>query len=288
MSFILDALKKSENDRQRQSGPAFFEVRVAPPRSRFPSWAIALVALLVVNLGVIGWFMLRRPAAAATPPMEAPAVDPAVVGAPSVQSAPPPVAQTPPPSVSNAPGVVGQPYPQQQQGYPPQAYSQQQQGYPQQQQQGLPPQGYPQQQPMQVPQQQGQYPAPTLGQNVPAYGGQQEQGVQPDTRFDNAGGNPDDYAPAAEPTGQSLSGRVRRGLESGLMTYEEAATKNTIPPLHMDLHVYAPDPRNRFVLVNGKRLYETQSLPEGVKVERITTDGAVLSFRGVQFMMERD
>ena len=30
MSFILDALKKSENDRQRQSGPAIFEVRVPP------------------------------------------------------------------------------------------------------------------------------------------------------------------------------------------------------------------------------------------------------------------
>jgi general secretion pathway protein B len=72
------------------------------------------------------------------------------------------------------------------------------------------------------------------------------------------------------------------------MTYEEAATKNQIPPLRMDLHVYAPDPRRRFVLVNMKRLTEGESLPEGVKVESITTDGAVLSYRGVQFMMERD
>src|SRR5205823_4881514 len=31
MSFILDALKKSESDRQRRSGPALFEVKVAPP-----------------------------------------------------------------------------------------------------------------------------------------------------------------------------------------------------------------------------------------------------------------
>ena len=38
MSFILDALKKSENDRQRQSGPALFEVRVAPPRTRCWLW----------------------------------------------------------------------------------------------------------------------------------------------------------------------------------------------------------------------------------------------------------
>jgi general secretion pathway protein B len=103
-----------------------------------------------------------------------------------------------------------------------------------------------------------------------------------------AEGNPDDYAPAAEPSGDGPVAQVTRGLESGLMTYQEAATKNQIPPLKMDLHVYAPDPRQRFVLVNMRRLTEGQSLPEGVKVDRITTDGAVLSYRGVQFMMERD
>ena len=62
MSFILDALKKSENDRQRQSGPALFEVRVPPPRSKLPMLAIVIVSLLVVNLGVVGWLMLRKPA----------------------------------------------------------------------------------------------------------------------------------------------------------------------------------------------------------------------------------
>src|SRR6266850_1885477 len=60
MSFILDALKKSESDRQRQSGPALFEVKVAPPKSRFPVWAIAIVALLAVNMIIVGWMLLRR------------------------------------------------------------------------------------------------------------------------------------------------------------------------------------------------------------------------------------
>jgi hypothetical protein len=36
MSFILDALKKSETDRQRENGPALFEVKVAPPRTGLP------------------------------------------------------------------------------------------------------------------------------------------------------------------------------------------------------------------------------------------------------------
>lgn len=64
MSFILDALKKSETDRQRQNGPALFEVRVAPPRNGLPLWAMGLAALLAVNLLIVGWVLLRRPAAA--------------------------------------------------------------------------------------------------------------------------------------------------------------------------------------------------------------------------------
>jgi len=61
MSFILDALKKSESDRQRQNGPALFEVKVAPPRTRLPLWAIAIALLLAVNAGVVAWMLLRRP-----------------------------------------------------------------------------------------------------------------------------------------------------------------------------------------------------------------------------------
>src|SRR5215470_9105958 len=60
MSIILDALKKSESDQQRQSGPALFEVRVAPPKARFPVWAIAIVALLVINMLIVGYMLLRR------------------------------------------------------------------------------------------------------------------------------------------------------------------------------------------------------------------------------------
>src|SRR5215469_17033746 len=68
MSFILDALKKSESDRQRQGGPALFEVRVAPPRTRLPLWAIAIALLLVVNLGIVMWMLLRHQAHPTAPP----------------------------------------------------------------------------------------------------------------------------------------------------------------------------------------------------------------------------
>src|SRR5882672_4893170 len=67
MSFILDALKKSETDRQRQSAPALFEVKVAAPRRRFPPWAVGLAVLLGVNVLVLGWVLLRQPAARGEP-----------------------------------------------------------------------------------------------------------------------------------------------------------------------------------------------------------------------------
>lgn len=71
MSFILDALKKSESTRQRQAGPALFEVKVIPPRRVWPVWALLVGALLVIYTAVLAWLMLRGPAAAPTAPAAA-------------------------------------------------------------------------------------------------------------------------------------------------------------------------------------------------------------------------
>ena len=80
MSFILDALKKSETDRQRQNGPALFEVRVAPPRDKLPLWAVGLGVLLAVNLVIVAWVLLRR-----SSPAEAPTSPPAAALQPASQ-----------------------------------------------------------------------------------------------------------------------------------------------------------------------------------------------------------
>ena len=50
MSFILDALKKAESERNRASGPVLVDVRIAPPRRRLPAWAWAMGAVLLANL----------------------------------------------------------------------------------------------------------------------------------------------------------------------------------------------------------------------------------------------
>jgi len=279
MSFILDALKKSENDRQRQSGPALFEVRVAPPRSKLPMLAIVIVSLLVVNLGVVAWIMLRKPAAAATPPLAA-ATQPAAAPQPAAPT------YTPQPPPAQAP----QGYPQQyaQGSPPPQGYPNNGSG-PNGASTGYPPQQQPASNGYPPPQGANNYPPPNAG----AYGRRSSQEpnladdddpASPDEKL-----NPDDYAPArAAPPPGIGAGRVIRGTESGLPSYQEAATQTSIPPLHLDLHSYAADPTKRFVLINMKRLYEGQSLPEGPKVESITTDSAIMSYNGKRFVLDKD
>jgi general secretion pathway protein B len=56
----------------------------------------------------------------------------------------------------------------------------------------------------------------------------------------------------------------------------------------LDLHSYAPDPAKRFVLLNMRRLYEGQSTADGVKVESITNDAAIMSYKGTRFVLDSE
>ena len=71
MSFILDALKKSENERQRQVGPSLADVQVSQRRTNKPWWAVAVGALLVLNLGVLLVVLMRDGDARSSTPQAA-------------------------------------------------------------------------------------------------------------------------------------------------------------------------------------------------------------------------
>ena len=119
MSLILEALKKSEAERQRGKAPGLFvEQAVAPVRGRqrTPGWAYALGVLLVVVVGVLVWREWSRAdttAVGAPPPQPSPAreaasPDIARVPAPVPAPAPRPVpAQTP----TQAPTITELPEP---------------------------------------------------------------------------------------------------------------------------------------------------------------------------------
>jgi general secretion pathway protein B len=285
MSFILDALKKSETDRQRQNGPALFEVKVAPPRNGLPLWAIGLAALLAVNLVIVAWVLLRRPAAAEVA-TAAPAA-PAQMGS----SQPQPLQPPPPMTTYQQPqgyGSQGYPPPQQQAPVMPQAATT---GAPQGQAMAPGPNTVPVggTAPTAPVGQAAGYPPAAAAQPAPATAptdGSAAQGV--------AGGeklNPDDYAPATDAGPAAPFGNhVSKTTASGVPLYQDATLVPGahIPELRLDLHVFAAKPQERFVMINMHKLHEGDSLPEGVHVDSITPEGAVLSKDGTRFLLPRD
>jgi len=273
MSFILDALKKSETDRQRQNGPALYEVRVAPPRNALPLWAIGLAVLLAINLVIVAWVLLRHPSSAdqpnATP--QATTMVPAPAAAQQAPTMPPapntvPVSGTAPTAPLAQTAGMTQP---QQGGAPMTNATQTATGSP----------GSATIAP--TPQQ-----APSLSGSTAA----QSNASQPQADAGADKLNPDDYAPAADPgPSQPFGNHVSRATASGFPLYQDVALNTHLPTLRLDLHVFATQPQERFVMINMHKLHEGDSLPnEGVRVESITPGGAVLSHDGMKFLLPRD
>ena len=67
MSFILDALKKSETDRQQQGPSDFANVPSSTDSPRAPRWLWVLALLLAVNLAVLLGVLLRDDSPQITP-----------------------------------------------------------------------------------------------------------------------------------------------------------------------------------------------------------------------------
>lgn len=59
------------------------------------------------------------------------------------------------------------------------------------------------------------------------------------------------------------------------------------PGYLMTVHVYDPDAAKRFVLINALKYREGEATREGLRVERILADGAVLSYQGNPFYVAR-
>jgi general secretion pathway protein B len=98
MSLILDALKKSEAERQRQTGPTLLEVRISQPRRRYPAWVMAVGALLALNMLLLLVFVLHRPASSQAQAPPTTAMAPAAAAAAPVASVPAPTSSGAPPN----------------------------------------------------------------------------------------------------------------------------------------------------------------------------------------------
>jgi general secretion pathway protein B len=100
--------------------------------------------------------------------------------------------------------------------------------------------------------------------------------------------NPADFQPAQPPPPASRprpSGTMDvRGADAALPGRADIGAG--LPELRLALHAYDEDPVNRYVLLNSQRLREGEATTEGVRIERITPEGVVLSWQGRQFRMQ--
>jgi general secretion pathway protein B len=274
MSFILDALRKSEHARQKQTGPAFAEVPVMAARPRTNGWATAAIALLVVNLVAVGVLLLRRAGDGDTAPGAATATAPAT--APDVEAAPStgPAADDPAPAATVAAAGTGPTL------APPVA--------------GTPP-------PPRVADS-GRNPlAEEVGVDVPgvepemaAAAASVPEGPRAVTRRADAAVRRGSvvYAPLAEasdaPPPAASAPRATSPPGDALPSADELTARGGLPELHLDLHVYSTVPQQRFIFVNSRKYREGEALQEGPVVEQITARGAVLSHRGSRFQLSND
>ena len=256
MSFILEALKRSENERQRKIGPSLADVQVRAQRSEKPWWAFAVAGLLLVNLAVLLIVLLRDDAptapAAQNPAVQAPAADAPPARNASVAATAPPMSRpelrqqrstnetaaiTGDPSVrslADEAAVAGEG-----------AYT-------------YPPEN----------------PDLAVAAAVPE-GPSIVRPIQPPSAV------PREMRP--QPQRQTPS-----EPEEVLPTFRElGGTGANLPDLHLDIHVHSPVPAERFVFVNMRKYIEGQTLSEGPLVERINSQGVVLNHRGLRFLLPR-
>ena len=224
MSFILEALRKSEQERQRQAGPGFAELRPAMTRPSFPAWAVALGVLLAINLLVLAIVMLRRDDASA----------PAASNSAASLPRPDPAAAAPAPVRTELPSE--------------------------------------------------RYSADDRASlEDTARGAGDEYSIAPEELAEAA---PAEAEPELQPPPRASSSDGES--DPRLPTINDPALQGAnLPEMHLDIHVYATQPAERFVFLNNRKYREGDETPEGTTIERITRDGVVLSHRGVRFLMPR-
>ncbi len=61
------------------------------------------------------------------------------------------------------------------------------------------------------------------------------------------------------------------------------AMQQELPPLSVALHAYSSQAKSRLVSIDGKVLREGDSLTPELKLEQITPEGMIFSFRGIRF-----
>jgi general secretion pathway protein B len=86
---------------------------------------------------------------------------------------------------------------------------------------------------------------------------------------------------AASPQAQGGAADVPAWGELSL----EFRSRFTLP--HLDVHVYADEPRRRFIMVDLQKYREGDTLENGAVLEEILANSIQLNYEGTRFRMEK-
>jgi general secretion pathway protein B len=86
-----------------------------------------------------------------------------------------------------------------------------------------------------------------------------------------------DFAKLEEPAGAPPVSAIPKWHE---LTSE---IRDAIPNLFISILIYSQSPENRWINLNGSKKLEGQEIAAGLKLERITPDGAIFNYRGQRF-----
>jgi general secretion pathway protein B len=264
VSFILDALKKSEIERQRQSVPGLVDSGVVVTRQRLPVWAIALGVLLAVNLLVLvvvlarGWLFDSASTPQATDASSA-------VTSPSTAAASRGAA---PSSAAAMRAPTGVPAGADTTHFspldPPSDYAPE-----------IPATGN------------SDTPAAAAAPVTPRSTLAASSGPHITHRRDPL--LTDTGKPGDSKSGDATSDDYKANEDEVLPTVNEISLSGAqaLPELHLDVHVFATKPADRFVYVNMRKYHEGAILQEGPTIERIRRDGVILDYQGLRFLLPR-
>ncbi len=63
------------------------------------------------------------------------------------------------------------------------------------------------------------------------------------------------------------------------------AIRRELPDLSVSIHVFSTDPEERFVLINGERRQEETALGDGARLVEVAREGAIVEFRDYRFLL---
>jgi general secretion pathway protein B len=244
VSYILDALRKSDQMRRRGAAPTLLlgQAAAAAPKRPAPL-AYGLLALVLLGTGMaIGWLHPWQSQPVAPGSLAGTAKPPGISQskAPAAQLTMAPKPQPQPQNSAPATPVVAAPTPAQ----------------------------------VAVP---VAAPAPP---RATAADKSERHSAPPKSA---AGVSTQAVPPVQQPALRSDSGAAAPVASVITMAELPVAIQQDLPPMSVSVHAYSGKPAERLVDINGHLLHEGEDVAPGLRLEQITPEGMILSYKGYTF-----